>query len=258
MDRSSIRPGLDPRRVWGLTGSDYRIPRGHSTRGHPSARTVPSSSDDPHGATTQDAITALRHGRELARDEGTTGRAIDLATARYRELSKLSVPIPRIFRLSSPWILRLPSEGRSLPELYYDRQFFAASAALWSAFFATDLKLADDMTAQNRYNAAWSAALAAAGYDFDEPPLDDQAKARWRRQALKWLKADLAYWAQQAESDAPGAKAWIAQTLKHWTEDPDLEGIRALEAVNQLADDEQKACRALWKEVDQLLKKTGR
>ncbi len=198
----------------------------------------------------EDAITALRRVRAQARDEGTTGRAIDLATTRYRQLSKLGVPIPRIFRLSS--------EGGSLPEHYYHRRFFAASAALWFAFFATDPKLADDMTAHNRYNAACSASLAAAGQGFDKPPLDDQAKTRWRRQALEWLKVDLAYWAKQAESGAPVAKDQIGQTLKHWTEDPDLAGIRVEEAVNQLAEDEQKACLALWKEVDRLLKKTRR
>jgi len=196
----------------------------------------------------EDAVTALGRVGEQARDEETTGRAIGVATTRYRQLSKLGVPIPRIFRLSS--------EGRSLPEHYYDRQFFAASAALWSAFFATDPKLADVTMAQNRYNAACSAALAADGYGFDEPPLDDQAKTRWRRQALEWLKAGLAYWAKQAESDAPEAKARIAQTLKHWTEDSDLAGIRAEETVKTLAEDEQKACRALWKEVDQLRRKS--
>ena len=38
-----------------------------------------------------------------------------------------------------------------------------------------------------------------------------------------------------------------------WTQDPDLAGIRAEEAVNQLAEDERKACQILWKEVDQIL-----
>ena len=114
------------------------------------------------------------------------------------------------------------------------------------------------MKAQNRYNAACSAALAAAGKGIEQPPVPEQAKTRWRKQALDWLKADLAYWAKQAESGAPEAKDRIGQTLKHWTEDPDLAGIRVEEAVNKLAQDEQRACRALWNEVDQLLKKTRR
>ncbi len=113
-----------------------------------------------------------------------------------------------------------------LPAHYYERRFFAASAAIWSAGFVAESKLADDMQAQNRYNAACSAALAAAGKGIDKPPLDEQAKARWRHQALDWLKADLAHWTKQLETGTPEAKALTTKTLKHWKTDRDLAGIR--------------------------------
>ena len=66
------------------------------------------------------------------------------------------MPIPRIFRLSF-------EKESNFAKHCYHRRFFAASAAIWFAGFAADPKLADDMEAQNRYNAACSAALAAAG-----------------------------------------------------------------------------------------------
>jgi hypothetical protein len=46
----------------------------------------------------------------------------------------------------------------------------------------------DDIGGQSRYNAACSAALEGASKGIDKPPLADQAKARWRKQALDWVK----------------------------------------------------------------------
>ena len=58
---------------------------------------------------------------------------------------------------------------------------------LYAAAFAADPKLADDLEAGHRYNAACYAALAAAGQGGDAAQLDDKDKARlrplrgWRR-----------------------------------------------------------------------------
>ena len=98
--------------------------------------------------------------------------AIDRAIGQFEHLSKLGVAIPRIFRLSY--------RNDSLAGLYYDLRLFRASAAIWSAGFVTDPKLANDMEAQNRDNAACSAAPASAGKGIDKPPLVEPAKARWR------------------------------------------------------------------------------
>jgi hypothetical protein len=47
----------------------------------------------------------------------------------------------------------------------------------------------------------------------------------------------------------------VSQTLRHWKVDSDLAGIRDETALKALSEDEQKACRALWAEVDALLAK---
>jgi hypothetical protein len=62
-----------------------------------------------------------------------------------------------------------------------------------------DPKLVDDRGVQAGYNAACAAALAAAGKGKEEPPPDEMVKARWRKQAIAWLKADLAAWAKVVE-----------------------------------------------------------
>ena len=62
-------------------------------------------------------------------------------------------------------------------------------------------------------------------------------------------------WARQAETGKPEAKALVTQQFQHWRVDTDLAGIRDETAIKALPDDEQKACRALWAEVDALLAK---
>ena len=47
------------------------------------------------------------------------------------------------------------------------------------------------------------------------------------------------------------------QTLQHWKSDRDLAGIREGTTLAKLPEDERKACRALWAEVDALLKKAN-
>jgi hypothetical protein len=124
---------------------------------------------------------------------------------------------------------------------------------MYAESFRTDPKVAEDMKAENRYTAACAAALAGAGKGEDKPPLDEAEKARWRKQALDWLKTDLAFWAKQAEIGRPEAKALVSQNLQHWKADADLAGIRDETAIKSLPEAEQKACREMWAEVDALL-----
>jgi tetratricopeptide (TPR) repeat protein len=147
------------------------------------------------------------------------------------------------------------AEGIGFADLAYTMKQFGPSTRLYTESFRTDPKLAEDTNSGNRYNAACAAALAGAGQGIDKPHLDEPEKARWRKQALDWLKADLAFWAKQAETGKPEAKALVSQNLQHWKADTDLAGIRDETALDSLPEDEQKACRALWAEVDALLAK---
>jgi hypothetical protein len=142
------------------------------------------------------------------------------------------------------------AEARGLALICHDRHLYGGSARFWAVAFQAEPKLADGT---NRYNAACDAALAGCGQGKDEPPLDDAAKARWRKQALDWLKPDLAAWSKVMRSSPPQARASMTQSLAGWKADPDLAGLRDPEALKQLSEAEQKACRALWAEVDKLL-----
>jgi Flp pilus assembly protein TadD len=147
------------------------------------------------------------------------------------------------------------AERIEFAELAYNSKQFGPSARLFAESLRADLKLAADLPSGNRYNAACAAALAGAGKGGGKTPLDEKEKAGWRKQALDWLWADLALRIKQAETGKPEAKALVGHKLEHWTADADLAGIRDETAIKALPEDEQRACRALWAEVDALLAK---
>ena len=149
------------------------------------------------------------------------------------------------------------ADALAFAQICYEKRVHGASARFWTEAFQAQPKLAEDMKAQHRYNAACAAALAGCGQGKDVPPLDDATRARWRKQALDWLKADLATWSKILESAPPQVKPSIAQTLQHWKADPDLAGLRDPGSLDKLPKDEQDVCRGLWKGVDALLAKAG-
>jgi serine/threonine-protein kinase len=136
------------------------------------------------------------------------------------------------------------------------KKLCVAAVRYYEEAFAADPKRADDMQQLHRYNAACAAALAGCGQGQDADQLDDKERVRLRQQARDWLKADLALWAKQAESDDPKAREVVQPRLKHWQTDTDLAGIRDNDAVMKLPAEEQEACRKLWAEVETLLQKT--
>jgi tetratricopeptide (TPR) repeat protein len=108
----------------------------------------------------------------------------------------------------------------------------------------------------HRYNAACAAVLAAAGKDKEAAPLADKDKARFRQQALDWLRDNLKYHQGQL-ADRDATKRTAAQrTLQHWQKDPDLESVRDARALAALPREERDAWQQLWADAAKLLEKT--
>jgi tetratricopeptide (TPR) repeat protein len=135
------------------------------------------------------------------------------------------------------------------------RQLHAGAARLAADAFATDPKLAADLAGYHRYNAACRAALAAAGEGKDAKGLTDRERMTLRRQALTWLRADLAGWAKLAKNADDTTRQRIAGTLAHWQKDADLAGLRDPPALARLSAEERAACERLWADVAGLLGK---
>jgi tetratricopeptide (TPR) repeat protein len=149
------------------------------------------------------------------------------------------------------------TERLKLARRAYEKALHVVAARLWAEALAADPKLVDDRQAQHRYAAACAAALAGCGKGQDDPSADDAARAKLRRQALDWLKAELSIWSNLIDSGPPQARPTIAQTLKHWQEDTDLPGIRDPEELAKLPADERAAFQQLWDDVNALLARVG-
>jgi serine/threonine-protein kinase len=130
---------------------------------------------------------------------------------------------------------------------------FASAARLFVEAFAARPRLAEDLRAQHRYNAACYAARAGCGQGADAAGLTASDRLHWRRQALTWLRDDLAAWDEQmAKNRTTGPKA--AQQMKHWQADPDLAGLRNPAELTRLSAEERAACQRLWADVADLLR----
>jgi serine/threonine-protein kinase len=130
----------------------------------------------------------------------------------------------------------------------------AAAVQLYANGFAKDAKLAEDMQAQHRYNAACAAALAGSGKDKDVDKMTETDKAKLRDQALDWLKRDLAYWTKMATNNQAKDRALAVQKLQHWQQDADLAGVRG-GGIDNLPEAERAGWHRLWAEVKAVLAK---
>jgi eukaryotic-like serine/threonine-protein kinase len=110
---------------------------------------------------------------------------------------------------------------------------------------------------QHRYNAACAAGLAGCGQGKDDPPPDEAARADLRKQALGWLRAELASLGRSLDAGDPKLRASIARTLIHWKRDSDLAGVRDADGLSKLPEAERKLWQALWIDVDRLLERAG-
>jgi eukaryotic-like serine/threonine-protein kinase len=132
---------------------------------------------------------------------------------------------------------------------------YAAAARLYADAFAAEPKQAADLSTQHRYNAACVAALAAAGKGNDAGKLSAEERTKWRKQALQWLRDDLAAWAQVVERAPPQARPVVQRTLAHWQKDTDLDSVREEASLEKLPAAERDGWKKLWAEVEALRKK---
>jgi tetratricopeptide (TPR) repeat protein len=133
---------------------------------------------------------------------------------------------------------------------------YATSARLYSEAFAASPKLAADLNLQHRFNAACSAALAAAGQGEDARLLPDRVVVMFRRWALGWLRDDLTAYSNLAGQDNLALKRAIQQRLTAWQSDPDLASVRESQALDRLPENERADWQALWRDVAALLQHT--
>jgi tetratricopeptide (TPR) repeat protein len=199
------------------------------------------------------ALEALRRGHEL----GSQQPGWLYPSAQWvREAERLVALEPKLPDLLAGTARPADAaEALAYAQVCHYKHRYAAAARSYADAFAADPNLADDLKAQYRYVAAFSAARAAAGQSEDAGKLEAKERSRLRQQALAWLRADLTLWGQQPDADTPADRARRLRMLRHWQHDPDLAGLRDAPELAKLPADEQEAWRKLWADVEALLNK---
>jgi hypothetical protein len=210
---------------------------------------------------------ALQHGEELDRQrragpsrvearrtlaaEVAAGRlSLHEAARHFRRLEKTDPAYP-------PGIPRPAGDERGLHEwvvdvvgevLAQDDQFAAAARWYAEVFTAHPQLLAGPPTG-HRYQAASAAARAGCGKGRDATGLDEQSRARFRRQALGWLRAALEARQRLLERGPQAARNTITRDLEHWLEVPHFAKVRGPDALGRLPVGERQAWQQLWADV---------
>jgi serine/threonine-protein kinase len=140
-----------------------------------------------------------------------------------------------------------PEERLDWAQLCLRKDRPARAAVLYQEAFREKPALADTPDGP-RFTAAVAAGRAGLGLGADAGDLDDRAQAAWRRQALEWLRAELAYNARRVAANPKLARG-VGLVLSHWYFDVGLAGLRDSHQLKKLSADEQKQWQQFWDEV---------
>jgi hypothetical protein len=136
------------------------------------------------------------------------------------------------------------------------KRFTVAAARLAAELPANDPTLNDQLRFLCLYNGACGAALAVDGKGEDAKQLPDKVVVMLRRQALRWLRGELAAQAKLAENGEPAARG-VRDQMAHWLRDTDLTAVRDPQALAALPDEEAEQWRKLWADVAALRERAG-
>lgn len=139
------------------------------------------------------------------------------------------------------------------------RECHAASTRFMIEALQLDPTLMDDVNLPRGFEAAIAAVLAASGRTRDAAGITPEEPARWRQLAVAWLRAELERMKARfpAESIVAALEGERIKTVsaESWKDAPGLAAIRDEPEIAKLPVAEQEACRALWRDVDEVLAK---
>jgi serine/threonine-protein kinase len=204
-----------------------------------------------------EALTYLRRGHEL----GSKNQRWPIPSAQWvkecEQLVELDARLPRVLKeeIQPAGI----GERIALAQLCQMscKSLYLAAYRFYTAAFAEQPNLADDLQGQHRYNAACAAALAGCGHGKDARDLPDREYVGLRRQALEWLRADLAANRQLLEKEPDKARPLVREHMQHWQQDTDFAGVRGPDALAKLPEAERQEWQKLWADVADTLARAG-
>jgi serine/threonine-protein kinase len=149
------------------------------------------------------------------------------------------------------------AEQVELAQLCRLKKHYAAAARFYAAAFTAEPQLAEDVPHGARYDAACAAALAACASGKEAETPDSKDLARLRRQALDWLREDIAWWAKKLENGTAQVRLSARHRLQQSQSDPDLAGVRDKAELGLLPNEEREQWERLWSDLDALLRRVS-
>ncbi len=111
-----------------------------------------------------------------------------------------------------------------------------------------------DVRSQDRFEAISAALHVGCGLDQKAKGLAETERARWRKQALEWLRLDLKGWTDLLADSGPRNRTIAMQRLNVWKCHVDLAAVREPAALAKLPPSERESWQAFWAEVDAALR----
>jgi serine/threonine protein kinase/Flp pilus assembly protein TadD len=145
------------------------------------------------------------------------------------------------------------AERNEYAQICFEKKRYVAAARLFSQGLSAESKHRDGLECSNRYRAACAAALAGCGQGDDAGQLDVQELARWRKQALDWLRVDLKHFGELLPVSNPTERQRLQEWLRRWQSEQALAGLRDATAIARFSAPEQESCKQLWAEVQSML-----
>jgi serine/threonine protein kinase/tetratricopeptide (TPR) repeat protein len=200
-----------------------------------------------------DARNAFRLGHQLGRQNPDLRNQSALAFRNAERLVYLEGKLPAVLRGEAQ--PRDQDERLGLADVCGRKRLYAPMVRLYLEAFAAPTR--PEQLHEHRYNAACYAALAAGGHDGEAAGLSDRGRARFRRHALDWLRAELGSYRERLDRGPARADPTAAGVLGHWQADPDFNGVRGEEALARLPQAERRDWRRLWAEVEALRRRAA-
>ena len=183
-----------------------------------------------------DALIAYRRGQQLG---GKTGLH---APERWAQLERDLPADPRSKLKSTD-----ADELLALANLSLFKLRTPTAARCYAAALAAKPQLTGE-----RFNAACAAVLAGTSADKEAAALTEAEQVGWRKQALDWLRAELAALKTALEADPHQAADSVYSSLYFWRTEVDLTSVRERLEVSRLSKEEQAAWTVFWSEVEAL------
>jgi serine/threonine-protein kinase len=137
------------------------------------------------------------------------------------------------------------------------RKLYGSAVGLFEDAFRDRPALVEDLNSTYRFHAAIAATLAGCGHGEDAGKFGAAERQRWRQKARDWFQAELSALRQRLDAGGPAERRQVQLLVR--IRQQELSWHRWLDpkTLAGLPDDERRAFREVWADLDSLLKQAS-